>query len=105
MRYSPSDWQRLGRAVYTARMKRAAYRDINNWCDAVGRTSRTLYGLERGEPVGPKTITSIEAALGWPEDFAYTVLSNPRAPLWPGGESDVFASDDPPSDERHASGS
>ena len=74
--YRSADWSRLGRAVYSARM-RAGYQDTKKWADHVGRSTRTLLGLERGEEVGTGTITAIEIALGWPPQWAYSVLNDP----------------------------
>jgi hypothetical protein len=69
---STEDWIRLGRAVKDAR-KRAGYRDMKIWAGKVGRSTRMLQGLERGEPVGGGTLELVEDALerhrGWTLDL------------------------------------
>ena len=62
--YSLSAWRYLGGQVKTAR-KQAGYRDIKEWAEVVGRSTRVLLGLERGEKVGDDTLERIETALGW----------------------------------------
>jgi hypothetical protein len=48
------DWKALGRAVYSARVK-AGYRDTARWAATLGRSTRVVLGLERGEPTGRRT--------------------------------------------------
>lgn len=73
-RWGHEDWQRLGRAVYEAR-RAAGYRQTAQWQTKVGRSSRTLLGLERGEPVGASTLEDVEDALGWPRGRAEELLA------------------------------
>lgn len=80
--YGREAWLRLGRAVKTAR-KKQGLRSAAEWNEATGISARTLLGLERGQPVSDETITRIEKVLGWPSVFAYTVLTDPDAPLVP----------------------
>lgn len=69
-----SNWEALGRAVLSAR-DRAGYSDTRRWAELVGRSSRMLLGLERGEHVGPKTLAKVEAALGWPVGWTHRILA------------------------------
>ncbi len=68
------DWQALGREVQRARMA-AGMGDTKAWVRAVGRSDRILLGLERGEHVGPKTLTLVAEALGWPTGKPYDILN------------------------------
>jgi hypothetical protein len=67
-------WEELGRLVLSERMA-AGLGDTAEWAQAVGRSTRMLLGLERGEQVGPKTLTLIEQALGKSPGWAYRYLS------------------------------
>jgi hypothetical protein len=69
-----SNWETLGRAVLSAR-DRAGYSDTRRWSELVGRSSRMLLGLERGEQVGPKTLARVEGALGWPVGWTHRILA------------------------------
>lgn len=71
------DWTRLGRAVHAARTE-AGYGDTREWANAVGRTTRMLLGLERGEQVGGGTLDLVERTLGWPPQHAYRILDDPN---------------------------
>lgn len=77
--YSFEDWQRLGEAVRKAR-RLAGRRNTNEWAAHVGRSSRVLLGLERGEPQGDDTLELVERALGWVSGSADRVLSG-QAPV------------------------
>jgi hypothetical protein len=68
------DWQALGRAVYSARA-RAGYRDTAKWAARIGRSTRVLLGLERGEPTGGRTLLLVEEALGWPAGWTDRILT------------------------------
>lgn len=61
-KYPAENWKRLGRWVYDNRV-RAGYTDTKEWADEVGRSTRQLLGLERGEQVGAGTIESVARAL------------------------------------------
>lgn len=74
MAHDLAAWQRLGRAVKEAR-KEAGYADMKAWALKVERTSRTLLGLERGEPTGDATLERIEAELDWPKGRVQAILS------------------------------
>lgn len=84
-RYSRADWQRLGVAVQAARLrhKDKGWDDMPGWADAVGRSTRILLGLERGERVGAKTLREVEALLGWADGHADEILRNPAADTAP----------------------
>lgn len=73
-KYAPADWGRLGQAVAEARSE-AGFSKTNDWAAAVGRSSRILLGLERGEPTGTGTLELIEDALGWPRGGAFRILT------------------------------
>jgi hypothetical protein len=66
--------EELGRIVAAARL-RAGYSDTRAWSEAVGRSSRQLLGLERGEQVGRKTLLLVEAALDWPAGWCERYLA------------------------------
>jgi hypothetical protein len=68
------DWQALGRAVYSARA-RAGYRDTAKWAARIGRSTRVLLGLERGEPTGGRTLLLVEEALDWPSGWTDRILT------------------------------
>lgn len=78
--YSPEDWKRLGRAVKRARMRQQGYQNTQDWAAAVGRSSRIVLGLERGEPTGEETLLRIETLLGWPTDYAWQILRSAEPP-------------------------
>lgn len=69
-KYPAENWKLFGASVHDLRM-RQGYRDMRSWSDAVGRSDRVLLGLERGEPVGAKTIEAIAKALGYSEGEGY----------------------------------
>jgi hypothetical protein len=71
------DWKRLGEAVRLARRRHPSgeFVDMKRWARRVGRSSRLLQGLERGEPVGADTRERIEAVLGWPKDRCAEILA------------------------------
>jgi hypothetical protein len=77
-----SDWKRLGTAIQSARV-RAGWEDMSDWVDAVGRTSRVLLGLERGESTGAVTLRRIEELLKWRPGYADEILANESADLAP----------------------
>jgi hypothetical protein len=68
------DWQALGRAVYRGRVK-AGFRDTALWAARIGRSTRVLLGLERGEPTGRRTLLMIEEALDWPAGWCDLILA------------------------------
>lgn len=70
---SENDWERLGQWVKSHRVA-AGYESMKLWADAVGRSTRQLLGLERGEPVGDTTLVKIEHLLDWPPGTAKGVL-------------------------------
>lgn len=82
------DWTRLGQEVKDAR-KRAGYRDMAKWATTVGRSTRMLLGLERGEPVGENTLELIEDVLQRPRGWASDVLSG-KATVRPETETPSF---------------
>lgn len=81
--YQDEDWRRLGAAVRSARY-RVGVRNTEEWAELVGKTTRTLLGLERGESVGRETLTAVENALSWKPGTATRILDN--ADLGPVGD-------------------
>lgn len=72
--YSRQAWVRLGRTVYRARRSIPSYQRTEDWADAVGRSSRVVLGLERGEKVGKDTLMRVEELLGWDADETFRIL-------------------------------
>lgn len=70
---STADWRRLGQEIAQARLA-AGHRDTAAWADKVGRSTRVLLGLERGERQGRKTLEAVELALEWPAGKAHRIL-------------------------------
>lgn len=71
MRSYPSEnWVQLGQWVHDARL-RAGLTDFDEWARKVERSVRQLQGLERGEPVGEKTLQNVAAVLR--QDFGLIV--------------------------------
>lgn len=66
-------WRRLGETVKRRRMEQGI-RSMADWSALVGRSSRVLLGLERGEPVGPDTLSAVEVVLGWDAGRASVIL-------------------------------
>lgn len=81
-RHSVTDWKRLGTAVQAARL-RARYDDMKDWAALVGRSTRQMQGLERGEQVGAPTLRLVETALSWRPGYADAILEDPHADLAP----------------------
>lgn len=52
-------------------------RDMEAFAKRVGRSTRQLRGLERGEPVGPKTLELVAVALGISPWYVFSLLSDP----------------------------
>lgn len=77
-KYARDDWQRLGHLVQAARL--AEGWDTQEWSEIVGRSDRVLLGLERGEPVGQRTLRLIEDALGWDAGEASRALAGHADP-------------------------
>lgn len=84
--YDREAWQRLGKLVRRQR-KRVGFENSNDWAAAVGRSSRVLLGLERGEKTGEDTLGRVEQLLGWAEDSCQRVLD--------GGEPTLASEDRP----------
>lgn len=57
--------------------------NMANWADTIGRSTRILLGLERGEAAGAKTLRRIEEVLGWPPGYADRILSDPTVDTAP----------------------
>lgn len=90
------DWARLGRIVRKER-KAQGFRDTKKWADAVGRSSRVLLGLERGEPTGYETLELVSEALNKDSEWCQFVLDDrkgqmpdARDPVGPGSEASGF---------------
>lgn len=73
--YPPENWKALGEWVSVARHQ-AGYSDTKRWAHVVGRSTRMLLGLERGEPVGAKTIEAISEALGVANWAVFEILDS-----------------------------
>lgn len=73
------DWKRLGELVREARMQ-AGHRSTERWAHLVGRSTRVVQGLERGERQGNGTLQRIEAALDWPAGTAHRILAGDQPP-------------------------
>lgn len=73
--YPTAAWERLGREIKTAR-RRGGMSDSALWAQKIGRSTRTLLGLERGEPTGDDTLLRIEEALGWPTGRCIDLLES-----------------------------
>lgn len=84
-RHTRDDWRRLGRAVQAARTRRKGdgLDDMQEWASEIGRTTRVLLGLERGERTGAVTLRLIEDALNWPPGWCDVILDDPTADLAP----------------------
>jgi hypothetical protein len=99
--YDRRAWTQLGRAVWSAR-RRAGHVKTQDWADRVGRSSRMLLGLERGEPVGRETLALIEGALGWADGRCYEILDGVQGPatteVIPRPEDELVGSNLHPSD-------
>lgn len=61
--YPASHWEALGRWLASARLQ-AGYGDTRVWAGTVGRSTRVLLGLERGESVGSRTLDAVADTLG-----------------------------------------
>lgn len=79
-KYPAENWKALGRWIYEARMQGPDDRDMDEWSKKVGRSTRALRGLERGEPVGPKTLELVADALGLEQWYLFGRLADPQAP-------------------------
>lgn len=77
-KYPAAHWEALGSWVNVARHQ-ADYADTKKWADAVGRSTRMLLGLERGEPVGAKTLEAIAEALGVTNWSLFEILDKGQA--------------------------
>lgn len=74
MEYDLVARKRLGRAVRSARLA-AGYGNRNDFADVVKRSARQVQALENGESgVGPDTLASVAAALGWELEKVYAIL-------------------------------
>ena len=63
----------LGRVIGRSR-RAAGYADTDKWASEVGRSTRTVLGIERGDSAGPKTYARIEELLGWYTGACYEFL-------------------------------
>lgn len=79
-KYPAENWKALGRWIYEARMQGPDDRDMDEWAKRVGRSTRQLRGLERGEPVGAKTLELVADALGIEQWYLFGRLADPDAP-------------------------
>lgn len=77
-KYPAENWIRLGHRVHDLRIQ-VGHVDTKLWAEEVGRSSRQLLGLERGEPVGPKTLERVAKALYVSPWSLYAVLIGEEA--------------------------
>lgn len=91
MARTADDWERLGRIVRRER-KEQGFRDTTKWAQVVGRSSRVLLGLERGEPTGEETLELVSEALNYDSQWAALILEDRRrtAPVGPGDDTLAF---------------
>lgn len=76
MKYPAENWQALGR--YVKRKRPLVEPDMTLWAAKVGRSSRVLLGLERGEQQGMNTVVLVAGALGVdPEELTRILSSSP----------------------------
>lgn len=59
----------------------AGYADTAIWSEKVGRSTRMLLGLERGEQVGPRTLALIEGVLQKQPGWAHRYLAGEDDPI------------------------
>lgn len=79
--YEIEAWRRLGKLI---RRQRTRLRiDTDEWASLVGRTSRVLLGLERGEKTGEETLRRVEELLGWAEGSIESILAGGEPTLVP----------------------
>jgi len=73
-KYPIEHWRTLGRYVQRQRLRIEP--DMHEWAGKVGRSTRHLEGLERGEQVGSKTIILVADGLGVDPDFMFAILES-----------------------------
>ncbi len=73
----------------------AGFEDTEVWAQKVGRSTRTLLGLERGEKAsaGPKTLALVESALEWSSGTCDALLNTTAASVGPAGDDATYVSD------------
>jgi len=57
-KYPEENWKTLGAWIKRRRLS-AGFADLAEWSAAIKRSTRQARGLERGEPVGPKTLQAV----------------------------------------------
>ncbi len=87
-KYPEENWKRLGEWVGDQR-RQAGYTATTTWAAKVGRSSRVVLGLERGEPAGDKTIRAVATALGLDTRPFYRILAGDNP--WPETRADLLA--------------
>lgn len=75
-KHTRNDWRRLGTAVQAARLRHDGWDDTNEWASVIGRSSRVLLGLERGEQTGARTLRRVEEVLSWPPGWCDRILDD-----------------------------
>lgn len=76
-KYPKENWKALGAWIHDARMQGGPeFRDMSAWAKKVGRSERQLYGLERGESVGEKTLEAVAEALYIDPRFLFARLAD-----------------------------
>lgn len=79
-KYPAENWKRLGEWLHDARMESPEYRDVEKFSKAIGRSSRQVRGLERGEQVGVGTLEAYAQGLGISSWYVFARLADPETP-------------------------
>lgn len=87
-KYPEEHWKALGKLIHDERLKKGLSR-MDVFARAVGRSTRTLQGLERGEPVSESTLELVADVLEIPVHIFYVALSDPGHEFVAGGRGEV----------------
>jgi hypothetical protein len=79
MNQGHQDWNKLASYVTSARLA-AGWKDIRSFAAAIGITERTLGKLENGQQVGPGTLATVAANVGWAPDTPRVILAGGEPP-------------------------
>lgn len=83
-KHTPEHWRILGR--YIQRQRLHIEPDMREWAAKIGRSTRVLQGLERGEPQGMNTVTLVAVALDVHPEVLFGILETGKTP---GGQATV----------------
>ena len=87
-KYPEEHWKALGKLIHDERLKKGLSR-MDVFARAVGRSTRTLQGLERGEPVSESTLECVADVLEIPVHIFYVALADPGHEFVAGGRGEV----------------